>query len=146
MLLYTWYMGPKRKFTDEERRLRGLAAHKRWRLRNLEAAREAERISKREWRESNRAEDRRRVREWQLKYPEKCRALKARYKHRKKRNTPKWVDMKAIDAIYMECPAGHHVDHIIPLRGENVSGLHVPWNLQYLPAIENLRKGNRVAA
>jgi hypothetical protein len=38
-----------------------------------------------------------------------------------------------------------HVDHIVPLQGEFVSGFHTPYNLQVIPAINNLQKGNSYA-
>lgn len=58
--------------------------------------------------------------------------------------TPKWADMDKIKQIYKNCPEGHHVDHIVPLQGKNVCGLHIESNLQYLPAEENIKKGNKV--
>ena len=60
-----------------------------------------------------------------------------------KRATPKWADLDAIKQFYMNCPDSMTVDHIIPLRGKNVSGLHVANNLQYLTASENSRKYNK---
>jgi len=36
-----------------------------------------------------------------------------------------------------------HVDHVLPLKGDNVCGLHIWSNLAVIPKVENLRKGNK---
>lgn len=60
-----------------------------------------------------------------------------------KQATPQWANKTKIKEIYANRPKGCHVDHIIPLKGKFVSGLHIPENLQYLPAIQNWQKNNR---
>jgi hypothetical protein len=67
--------------------------------------------------------------------------------------TPPWLteqhfaEIKAVYFHARDCQVvtgeGYHVDHIVPLQGKNVCGLHVPWNLQVLPAAVNIRKNNR---
>lgn len=64
----------------------------------------------------------------------------------KLQQTPAWSEELAIKRFYANCPEGYHVDHDIPLQGEIVSGLHVLGNLRYLPASENMSKGNKFAA
>lgn len=70
--------------------------------------------------------------------------------------TPPWLtkDHKAFMQVTyamaekMSAEFGYkfHVDHIHPLRGQDVCGLHVPWNLQVIPAFDNQSKGNRLKA
>lgn len=68
----------------------------------------------------------------------------------KVQNTPSWVDQKTIaefyetaDGLSMLTGEWYHVDHIVPLRGKTVCGLHCEANLQVLPGLENIGKGNR---
>lgn len=84
-----------------------------------------------------------RTRAWGKRNPGHVRVLSREKKRHVKLRTPAWVDKKALSAVYAACPEGFHVDHIVPLRGNTVSGLHVPWNLQYLPADENMKKSNK---
>jgi hypothetical protein len=80
--------------------------------------------------------------------------IKAKRKAAQLNRTPAWLtpdDNWMIEQAY-ELAAirtkmfgfSWHVDHIIPLQGKTVSGLHVPTNLQVIPAVDNIRKGNRV--
>jgi hypothetical protein len=93
--------------------------------------------------EAERAVAKLRSREWRKKNPAHRNALKRKYVADKRNQTPKWADLNTIVAFYKACPPGYHVDHELPLRGKFVSGLHVVENLQYLPAIENMRKNNK---
>ena len=62
----------------------------------------------------------------------------------KKNRVPPWADMDKIREVYRKAKeSGMVVDHIIPLQGKLVSGLHVHNNLQLLPNSENSSKGNR---
>ena len=75
-----------------------------------------------------------------------------RRKHREA--TPSWLTKKEKAeirqlyqiAITMSKTTGEQyvVDHIIPLRGEDVCGLHVPWNLRVITQEENLKKSNKI--
>ena len=92
-------------------------------------------------------------RAWKLRNPAHRRAKAAERRAIKLQRTPAWLTdahLSAIKAIYAEATEKTvatgvcwHVDHIVPLLGENVSGLHVPWNLQVITGSENMRKGNR---
>lgn len=66
------------------------------------------------------------------------------YKGERSLRCVSWEDTKALQDFYKDCPEGMHVDHILPLKGELVSGLHVVANLQYLTPEENIAKGNRI--
>jgi hypothetical protein len=93
-------------------------------------------------------------REYTITNRSKLYALNAKRRASKLKATPKWLtieELRQIEELYEISQAfklytgqDYHVDHIIPLQGENVCGLHVPWNLQVLEASENLSKSNKL--
>ena len=85
---------------------------------------------------------------------DKYAAATAKRKASKLRATPEWLtknQLAEIDYIYflrkdasLLSDYEYHVDHIVPLQGREVCGLHVPWNLQLLPKEVNYAKNNRL--
>jgi len=92
-------------------------------------------------------------RAYQKANPDKMCAHVAKRRANKLDATPAWLtkeqndDIKAMYALAKKfeklCNIRYHVDHIVPLAGKEVRGLHVPWNLQLLPASVNIAKGNK---
>ncbi len=63
---------------------------------------------------------------------------------RRRKAMPRWADRRAIYEFASLRPRGHHLDHIVPINGATVCGLHVLENLQIIPAKANYMKGNKV--
>lgn len=80
-------------------------------------------------------------------------AKTAKYRCSKLKATPKWLtefDLDYIKHIYMQSfmlqkldGINRNVDHIVPLQGVDVCGLHVPWNLQIMNSYDNKVKSNK---
>ena len=80
-------------------------------------------------------------------------AARARRRAAQESATPTWLTAidkamiqemyDASEARYIQTGIKHHVDHIVPINGKGVAGMHVPWNLQVITAHENLSKGWR---
>jgi hypothetical protein len=111
------------------------------------------RLKKSEIKKSNRIKYNEYNKKWALYNSEKRLSLEAKRRASKLQRTPKWLSKEHFEEIndfyqiakMFEIYTGqkYHVDHIEPLQGENVSGLHVPWNLQIMLAKDNLSKGNK---
>jgi len=104
------------------------------------------------WVAENRAKHNAKCSQWAKQNAAKVNARTARRYASKTQATPKWMspdDYWMIEQAY-ELAAlrtkmfgvSWEVDHIVPLRGKTVSGLHTPWNLQVVTQAENRRKSN----
>jgi hypothetical protein len=91
---------------------------------------------------------------WKKNNPASVLAKNSRSRAKKFSATPSWLtkDHKTFIEIQYQMAAflteqfgiKFHVDHIDPLKSEYLSGLHVPWNLQVIPAADNIRKSNKI--
>lgn len=93
-----------------------------------------------------------RVSRWRKNNPHKRALQTARRKACELQAMPEWANTEEIENFYVWARiisrvsgVPHHVDHIVPLQGRNVCGLHCDGNLQILTAEENCRKGNKFA-
>lgn len=101
---------------------------------------------KRRWKAENRPRNREINLAYRSSHVRRANAASANHRARKLSAMPPWVDVETIYFAYEICPPGFHVDHIHPLRGKDFCGLHVPHNLQFLPAFDNFSKNNRLPA
>lgn len=116
----------------------------------------AEKIKKhvRKYHESNKDIVNQKKRDYQKRNLHLYAKIKAKRKAAQLKRTPKWVgpeehwlikEAYALAALRTKVMGfSWHVDHIVPLQGKIVSGLHVPNNLQVIPAVVNIRKGDRL--
>ena len=120
------------------------AKNRRYRVRMGGVLREKNREALRKWRLKHGKNYHRR---WRDKNRGKANGYAAHYRARQFAATPPWLteaQLRKIDSIYAEAAReGLEVDHIVPLGGKSVCGLHVPWNMQLLSADENKRKSNK---
>lgn len=143
-----------RKNRYKENPKRELEVNEKWRLDNLELYKEYGTLYRREWRKNpeNREKDKNTNKRWRKNNPGKLTARNAERKALKRKATPVWLtkeQKREINAIYELAKEIQwlseeklEIDHIVPLKGKNVCGLHVPWNLQILPASQNNKKKN----
>jgi len=144
----------RKKITPEKKgEIDKLAAKRsaKWRAENKDH--EGNRLAKEKYRINNRDKVNAATAKWAKNNRGKVMAYDAKRKADKIQRTPKWLteddhwmiaqayDIAALRTKTLGFP--WHVDHIIPLRGKRVSGLHVPLNLQVIPWVDNLSKSNR---
>lgn len=119
---------------------KGETARKAWSKNNPEKVALSHKINY----ENNKAARLSAGKKWRGENPSLITAKAAKYRSSKLDRTPPWADLEKIKEIYrLAAELGMTVDHVVPLQGELVSGLHVHINLQLLCGRENSAKGNK---
>jgi hypothetical protein len=102
-------------------------------------------------RDANKEKYREQNRKWFKENAGLANAKQAKRLSAKLKATPEWADLSAIKGVYIaasrktrETGIPHEVDHIYPLQGKTVCGLHVDNNLRVLTASDNQRKKNKM--
>lgn len=141
-------------FTESNERTRKISKEHIKKRRHLHYVKNKEKVLKqtKEYKKNNPEVAKKSRQKWRRNNLDKDAARSANRRASKKQRTPKWLTEGQKNRIKQYYTAAQdlrwedemHVDHIIPLNGKTVSGLHVPWNLQLLPALENMSKGNRL--
>lgn len=124
-----------------------LAQSKEWALNNKE---KRNAISKK-WRDANKEQFNNICKEFRQQNHSKRLANNAKRRAARIQQTPKWANQQRIETLYgfaqfmewITMGIKYHVDHIVPLQGKTVCGLHTHDNLQILRASDNIRKGNK---
>lgn len=134
-------------------RINNLDLYKERQEQNLIKNKEAIEQSKAGWREDNKNHLREYARLYRKNNQEWANANGALTRAKKIQASPPWLTKehkKQITELYKEAKRlsketgiKHEVDHIIPLLGKNVRGLHVPWNMRVITAEENRKKKNK---
>lgn len=98
----------------------------------------------REWNERNPGKNRKAVLEWHKKHRDKGAKRSGKRRADKRQAVPIWFEADAVANVYKKAQEfGFQVDHIVPLKGKTVCGLHCWANLQLLDGSLNASKNNR---
>lgn len=122
----------------------------------IKSGKEYQKLIRANWRIKNKEKNKLMKKQSRKRHPATGVAQLAKRRATLKNAMPKWLTIEQkqeikqfyIDAKELQWLSDPtdplEVDHIVPLQGEIVSGLHVPWNLQILPKSTNVKKSNKV--